>query len=127
MPAVDADQRIRVLQDENALLREQVADLQRQLTANWVSPIEWRLTKRENGVMSVLVARGLATKDAIMAGLYSDKIGEEPEPKIVDIFICKIRKKLEPFGIQIETRWGQGYYLDDATRTLLKNGGVQKC
>lgn len=33
----------------------------------------------------------------------------EPELKIIDVFICKIRKKLKPLGLSIATHWGQGY------------------
>ena len=31
-----------------------------------------------------------------------------PETKIVDVFICKMRKKL-PADFQITTHWGEGY------------------
>ena len=40
----------------------------------------------------------------------------EPELKIIDVFICKLRKKLaEASGGQnlIETVWGRGYVLRD--------------
>jgi two-component system cell cycle response regulator CtrA len=39
---------------------------------------------------------------------------DEPELKIIDVFICKLRKKLaEATGGQnyIETVWGRGYVL----------------
>ena len=41
---------------------------------------------------------------------------DEPELKIIDVFICKLRKKLaEASGGQnlIETVWGRGYVLRD--------------
>jgi len=41
---------------------------------------------------------------------------DEPELKIIDVFICKLRKKLaEATGGQnyIETVWGRGYVLRD--------------
>ncbi len=34
---------------------------------------------------------------------------DEREIKIVDVFVCKARKKLKPLGIEIETVWGRGY------------------
>ena len=37
---------------------------------------------------------------------------EEPEPKIIDVFICKLRKKLANVSNgkdYIETVWGRGY------------------
>jgi len=42
---------------------------------------------------------------------------DEPELKIIDVFICKLRKKLAKAcdGEQyIETIWGSGYRLRDA-------------
>jgi len=48
---------------------------------------------------------------------------EEPEPKIIDVFICKLRKKLANVSNgkdYIETVWGRGYVLcepsDDEAR-----------
>jgi two-component system cell cycle response regulator CtrA len=41
---------------------------------------------------------------------------KEPEVKIIDVFICKLRKKLAEaagHGNQIETVWGGGYMLRD--------------
>jgi two-component system cell cycle response regulator CtrA len=41
---------------------------------------------------------------------------DEPELKIIDVFICKLRKKLaEATGGEhyIETVWGRGYVLKD--------------
>jgi hypothetical protein len=31
--------------------------------------------------------------------------GDEPEIKIIDVFVCKIRKKVAPLGFAIETVW----------------------
>jgi len=36
-------------------------------------------------------------------------VDEEPEIKIVDVFVCKVRKKLKGLGIGIDTVWGRGY------------------
>ncbi|MDA9641586.1 hypothetical protein N9T26_01695 [Alphaproteobacteria bacterium] len=37
---------------------------------------------------------------------------DEPKPKIIDIFICKLRRKLVKNGdegLSVNTVWGQGY------------------
>jgi two-component system cell cycle response regulator CtrA len=42
---------------------------------------------------------------------------DEPELKIIDVFICKLRKKLSLAcggDNYIETVWGRGYVLRDA-------------
>lgn len=47
---------------------------------------------------------------------------DEPELKIIDVFICKLRKKLSVAtggDNYIETVWGRGYVLrDPVTNTL---------
>lgn len=53
----------------------------------------------------------VATKEEIMEWLYQLSPDDPPEIKIVDVFICKIRKKLKPLGISIGTHWGRGYSL----------------
>jgi DNA-binding winged helix-turn-helix (wHTH) protein len=52
-------------------------------------------------------------KTALFDGLYSQRHADAdiPDPKILDILICKLRKVLDPIGIVIETMWGEGYGL----------------
>lgn len=47
-------------------------------------------------------------KSAILTYLYSGA-DEEPDAKIIDVFISQLRKKLAGTGINIETVWGVGY------------------
>jgi two-component system cell cycle response regulator CtrA len=47
---------------------------------------------------------------------------DEPELKIIDVFICKLRKKLaDASGSKdyIETVWGRGYVLREPTEQAL--------
>ncbi len=119
---MDVERRLEVVEQENLLLRERISALEAILMECERLPVEWALTQQEARVFGVLVNRELATKDAVMAALYSDRPGEEGEvePKIVDVFVCKIRKKLKPFGLTIQTVWGQGYALDAATRSQFR-------
>jgi two-component system cell cycle response regulator CtrA len=60
------------------------------------------------------------TKEVFLTQLYGD--ADEPEAKIIDVFICKIRKKLmTASGGQdyIETIWGRGYTLREATKEAM--------
>ena len=50
-------------------------------------------------------------KEAILTRLYADQIDDAPQLKIIDVFICKMRKKLEGTVWEIETIWGAGYKL----------------
>ena len=71
------------------------------------------LTRKEFSILELLVLRKgkVLTKDAFLNHLYNGT--EEPEAKIIDVFICKLRKKLQAVGCSdlIGTVWGQGYIL----------------
>lgn len=109
---MDVAARLEVVERENDTLREKVAQLESLLGMRSPAPIELGLTASEARVFGVLMARERATRDAIMAALYADRPGdEEAELKIVDVFVCKMRKKLKPFDIQIGNVWGQGYFM----------------
>lgn len=54
------------------------------------------------------------TKEMFLNHLYGGM--DEPELKIIDVFICKLRKKLSKAtggDNHIETVWGRGYVLRD--------------
>jgi two-component system cell cycle response regulator CtrA len=74
-----------------------------------------RLTGREYGILELLAMRKgtVQTKDAFMTHLYGGM--DEPEAKIIDVFICKLRKKLADAGAAnlIGTVWGRGYVMRD--------------
>lgn len=95
-------------------LRERVRQLEEALApSSIIAPFEWGLTVSEARVFAHLASRAFATKQSIMMALYSDRPDQDPEIKIVDVFVCKMRKKLTPYGVSIDTVWGQGYALQD--------------
>lgn len=97
--------------DRIEFLEERIRQLEEALMpSSVIVPIEYQLTAQEARVYAHLASRELATRQSIMMALYSDR-SEEPELKIVDVFVCKMRRKLRPFGVRIETIWGQGYRL----------------
>jgi two-component system cell cycle response regulator CtrA len=72
------------------------------------------LTGKEYGILELLSLRKgtTLTKEMFLNHLYGGM--DEPELKIIDVFICKLRKKLDAAsGGQnyIETVWGRGYVL----------------
>ncbi|MDR6953812.1 two-component system cell cycle response regulator CtrA [Ancylobacter sp. 3268] len=108
---MDANARADALEAENDRLRQRIDQLEAVLGVTFPAPVEWRLTRSEACVCGVLLKRELATKAAVMAALYRADGRDEPDTKIADVFICKIRKKLTPFGIVITTRHGLGWEL----------------
>ena len=72
------------------------------------------LTSKEYSILELIAMRKgtVLTKEMFLNHLYSGV--DEPELKIIDVFVCKLRKKLaEASGGRnyIETIWGRGYML----------------
>lgn len=46
---------------------------------------------------------------------------EATDPKMVDVMICKLRKKLKAANpdVIIQTSWGKGYYFEPATKEMI--------
>ena len=96
------------------------------VTVNWRAAAEaetaddpWEkygLTPNEARIMARL-ARTMGhtvTRTALMDAVYFDCVGDEPDAKIIDIFICKARARLAKCAAPywIETHWGRGYSLN---------------
>jgi two-component system cell cycle response regulator CtrA len=74
------------------------------------------LTGKEYEMLELLSLRKgtTLTKEMFLNHLYGGM--DEPELKIIDVFICKLRKKLavaNDGNSYIETVWGRGYVLRD--------------
>ena len=74
------------------------------------------LTAREFAIIEIMAQRKgqPVSKQSLMTHLYAADSGEEPAPKIIDVFVCKLRKKImEASGgaDYIGTIWGTGYVL----------------
>ncbi len=80
------------------------------------------LTGKEYGIIELLSLRKgtTLTKEMFLNHLYGGM--DEPEVKIIDVFICKLRKKIEQMAGEnyIETVWGRGYVLRDPEVTKAK-------
>jgi two-component system, cell cycle response regulator CtrA len=79
-----------------------------------VDEVPVHLTGKERQVLQTLIlAQGRTVrKSSLMNACYGGM--DEPEPKIIDVFICKLRKKLAGASKGdrfIETVWGEGYSL----------------
>jgi len=88
-----------------------------------------RLTGKEYAILELLCLRKGATlsKEMFLNHLYDGM--DEPTMKIIDVFVCKLRKKLTvASGGQdyIETVWGRGYMLRDPDAASNANRPVSK-
>jgi len=82
------------------------------------------LTGKEYAILELLVLRKgmVLTKEAFLNHLYGGM--DEPEMKIIDVFICKLRKKLALAGADnvIGTVWGRGYMVRDQPAQVFSDG-----
>jgi two-component system cell cycle response regulator CtrA len=77
------------------------------------------LTGKEYQMLELLSLRkgSTLTKETFLNNLYGGN--DEPEIKIIDVFVCKLRKKLANASggkNYIETVWGRGYVLNDPSQ-----------
>ncbi len=81
------------------------------------------LTGKEYAMLELMVLRKgtVLTKEAFLNHLYGGM--DEPEVKIIDVFICKLRKKLAAAGAGevIGTVWGRGYTVRDQAKPSVPN------
>jgi two-component system cell cycle response regulator CtrA len=79
------------------------------------------VTVKEYEILELLSLRKgtTLTKEVFLNHLYNGI--DEPESKIIDVFVCKLRKKLAAATNgreHIETVWGRGYVLRDPVEIL---------
>ncbi len=77
------------------------------------------LSAKEYQLLELLALRRGTTlnKETFLNHLYGEM--DEPEAKIIDVFVCKLRKKLALYTKgqnYIETVWGQGYLIRSADK-----------
>ena len=103
----------------------QIGDLTVNVDAKTVhiKQVRVNLTGKEYQMLELLsLRRGTTiTKEMFLNQLYSGM--DEPEIKIIDVFMCKIRKKLaiaSGDNDYIETVWGRGYLLREPQEVKAK-------
>jgi two-component system, cell cycle response regulator CtrA len=89
-----------------------VVDLDRRIVTADGKPM--RLSRKEYSILELLSLRPgvTVTKEMLLGHLYDGK--DEPQLKIIDVFVCRLRKKLAQATDgkhHIETVWGRGYRL----------------
>ena len=85
---------------------------------------EVHLTGKEYSILELLMLRKgiVLTNEMFLNHLYGGM--DEPEAKIIDVFICKLRKKLAVYGAGdlIVTVWGRGYMMRDPSLKAMPDG-----
>lgn len=79
----------------------------------------FRTTRLEAAILAVMLKRNEVTKQQLHLVIEQTRPGENREatdPKMVDVIICHLRKKLRKHDLEIETVWGIGYLIPTADR-----------
>lgn len=79
------------------------------------------LSKREFGVLELLMLRNgrAVSKEALIENLYN--WSEEVSTNAIEVYIFRVRKKLEPYSIRINNISGLGYMLENPPLETAKN------
>lgn len=105
------------LEEENRQLRTKVYG-----PPAWRAPKEFGLTPAEEAVLRCLLARDrVAEKWLIVEATRTVPSikKDEPDRKISNVWVCKVRAKIKRFGLEIRNEWGVGYQLTSDTRKRL--------
>lgn len=114
------------LREENAKLRETVRQLKELKLPNQALYLGLGLSKSERMMISALMASdGICTRDYFLDCLAFRNTAPSsswPEPKTVDVVICRLRKKLTGLGFPevIKTEWGEGWRIESTNKSRLK-------
>jgi len=77
-----------------------------------INGVPLELTTRETSVLEALMVRsgGVVSKEQLLERLYS--YSEEASSNAIEVYIHRLRKKIEPAGVTIRTIRGLGYLID---------------
>lgn len=117
------DRYVTSLENQVEALKQKVASLETELSEGrtGIIPTSLRLTAKEATLLKTLYERpDVVRKEVLWDELYALLPNGGPEPKIIDVFICKMRRKLRSHGITIETVWGRGYRLPAESKKRLE-------
>ncbi len=100
-------------------LIERILNLESVLGLDFTTHPSYNLTNLEDKILGQLILHTVATRRMFYEAIYGMD-SDPPYEKIVDVFVCKLRKKLKPHGVEIKTMWGQGYFLEPDMRERAK-------
>lgn len=112
----------RTLREKNEILEETVLQLKRMLApADWQPHPCLKLTNKEAQILSFIYARKeIVSQDQLTDVLYGlNPDCDLPDGNNIVVFICRLRKKLAPYGATLDNIRGRGYHLSPESRTIL--------
>ena len=79
------------------------------------------VTRDQAKMLGLLISRNVVTHEAMYTVVYGARPDcDQPEPKILDIQICKLRRRLQLNAIAIKTEWGEGWSMSLQDRAKVR-------
>lgn len=106
------------LKEANQLLRDRVVELEALLGLKRTVPRALGFTPREEEIVGLLLKLENISREQMMVAMYGDR-PEPPDWRILDTFMCRVRKRLRRADIDIVTVWGRGWLLTKENKAKL--------
>lgn len=104
-------------------LLDRIELLERELGMKVDLPPEFGIPRNMSALLTMLLKREIITREGALLAIYSgmpNTWDKEPDPKIIDVFVCKLRVRLRKYGVRVSCKWGLGYYIDGANKRKLR-------
>jgi two-component system, cell cycle response regulator CtrA len=109
-------------QERNALM-DRIDQLETELGIRADIPPMIGVPRNMGRLLAMLLKREVVTREGALLAIYSgmpNTWDKEPDPKIIDVFICKLRTRLKKYGIKVSCKWGLGYFMDGENKKKLR-------
>src|SRR3954454_6466079 len=103
--------------------REQIRQLRETLRPSNVTRYpELHLTESEEALLQIIVtAEGVCFRERLFQGLYGSRSEtSQPDPRIIGVHLCRLRRKIGAHGIQIGTVHGVGVFMRPESKERLR-------
>lgn len=104
-------------------LLDRIDALEQELGLKTDFPPEFSIPRNMMPLLGILLKREIISREGALIAIYSgmpNSWGKEPDPKIIDVFICKLRIRLKKYGIKVSCKWGLGYFMDGENKRRLR-------
>lgn len=80
-----------------------------------------RLTPVEAQILGYLMKRNTASREGMFLAVYGGlPERSQPDIKVLDVMVCKLRKVLDRHEVNVRTLWGIGYFMKRDDKQKLK-------
>lgn len=104
-------------------LLDRIELLEQELGMKTELPPEFGIPRNMSALLTMLLKREIVTREGALLAIYSgmpNTWDKEPDPKIIDVFVCKLRVRLRKYGVKVSCKWGFGYFIDGENKRKLR-------